>query len=102
MSQPIAAQQTENEKRAGGHHSNKQMLVKHHRANWCLETARCVQNIIKKNLPEALLTMPLAAAVALAAVELYLTPRTVVLVAERRVERNILDVTMGITTKNGV
>lgn len=48
MSQPIAAQQTENEKRAGGHHSNKQMLVKHHRANWCLETARCVQNIIKK------------------------------------------------------
>lgn len=56
----------------------------------------------KKNLPEALLTMPLAAAVALAAVELYLTPRTVVLVAERRVERNILDVTMGITTKNGV
>lgn len=54
MSQPIAAQQTENEKRAGGHHSNKQMLVKHHRANWCLETARCVQNIIKKKLTGSL------------------------------------------------
>jgi hypothetical protein len=50
----------------------------------------------KKNLPEALFTMPLAAAVALAAaVELYLTPRTVVLVAERRVERNILNMMMG-------
>lgn len=66
------------------------------------DSKMCAKHNKKKNLPEALLTMPLAAAVALAAVELYLTPRTVVLVAERRVERNILDVTMGITTKNGV
>ena len=65
------------------------------------DSKMCAKHNKKKILPEALLTMPLAAAVALAAVELYLTPRTVVLVAERRVERNILDVTMGITTKNG-